>query len=219
MNNYRISNKGTVTLFSNKFLESLTRTHVTIPITLYLTITAAILYYAATYTQLPMVRAWYLVPVGTVTFSLVEYTIHRFLFHFEAKTEEQQQFKYKIHGVHHEYPRDKERLVMPPVISIVLAVLFYSIFRLMMHDAVLLFYPGFLTGYCIYLSIHYAVHRYRPPKNFFRLLWTHHALHHYKADHTAFAVSFPLWDHLFGTLPPRGDKSFAETKEKLSELL
>ena len=219
MNNYRISNNGTTALFNNKFLESLTRTHVAVPITLYLTVAVAILAYAGLYTSLPLERAFYLVPLGMVTFSLVEYTIHRFLFHFEAKTEKQQEFKYKIHGVHHEYPRDKERLVMPPIISIVLAVFFYSVFRLLMNDTVFLFYPGFLAGYCIYLAIHYAVHRFRPPKNIFRMLWTHHALHHYKADNTAFAVSLPIWDYIFGTIPPRGDKSFNESKEKISELL
>lgn len=219
MNNYHISNKGTTALFNNKFLEKLTRTHVAVPIVMYLAVAASIFIYAGFHTGLSLLRSLYLIPLGMITFSLVEYTIHRFLFHFEAKTERQQQFKYKIHGVHHEYPRDKERLVMPPVISIVLAVFFYYIFRLLMNDTVYLFYPGFLAGYCVYLTIHYAVHRFRPPKNFLKILWTHHALHHYKADDTAFAVSLPIWDHLFGTVPPRGDRSFNESKEKLSEIL
>ncbi len=219
MNNYRISNKGTTALFNNKFLEALTRTHVAVPIVLYNGVGLIILFYASRYTSLNMIHALYLFPLGMFTFSLVEYCIHRFLFHFTPKNEKQEHFKYKIHGVHHEYPRDKERLVMPPVVSILIAVFFYIVFRLLMAETVLLFFPGFLSGYCVYLSIHYAVHRYRPPKNFLRILWTHHALHHYKADDTAFAVSLPIWDHLFGTLPPRGDKSFNESKDKLSEIL
>ena len=219
MNNYRISNKGTTSLFNNNFLEKLTRTHVAIPVSLYLIVAICILYYAAYFTTLQMINVLWLFPLGIVSFSLVEYNIHRFVFHFNATTEKEEQFKYKIHGVHHEYPRDKDRLVMPPVISICLAVGFYLAFRVLMSDTVLLFYPGFLMGYTFYLTIHYAVHRFRPPKNFLKMLWTHHALHHYKADHTAFAVTLPLWDHLFGTLPPRGDKAFSESKEKLAELL
>lgn len=59
---------------------------------------------------------------------------------------------------------------MPPLISIGLAVLFYLLFRLLAGDYVWLFFPGFLAGYSTYLVIHYAVHRYKPPRNFLKYL-------------------------------------------------
>ena len=143
----------------------------------------------------------YMIPLGIFSFSFVEYLLHRFVFHFEPKSESQKVFKYKIHGVHHEFPRDKDRLAMPPVISICIAVIFYVFFKLMMGNLVLFFFPGFLFGYCIYLFIHYAIHRFHPPKNFLKILWTHHALHHYKDDNNYFGVSVPMWDYIFGTIP------------------
>lgn len=207
MRSYDIKNKGTTALFNNSLLESLTRTHVAVPVTLYLLVSLVMLVYAALTTELNMMRAWYLFPAGLIIFSFVEYMIHRFLFHFEAKNEKQVKLKYKIHGVHHEFPRDKDRLVMPPVISIVLALVFYALFRFFSGEYVLLIFPGFLSGYSVYLFIHYSVHRFRPPKNFLKILWTHHALHHYKSEDTAFAVSFPVWDHVFRTMPARKDPS------------
>ena len=201
MEHYKISNKGTTALFNNRFFESLTRTHFMVPIALY-TISAIVIVNYTFYIN--MAAPWqmfYLIPLGIFSFSLVEYALHRFAFHFEAKTEKQQQVKYKIHGVHHEYPRDKDRLAMPPVISICIALVFYGIFKLLLGDLVLYFFPGFLLGYCIYLFIHYSVHRFAPPRNFLKILWTHHALHHYKDENSYFGVSLPLWDYVFGTLP------------------
>lgn len=218
MREVKIKNKGTTSLFENRLLEALTRTHFAFPVTLYLVVSVAILIYAGFYTQLEMWRALYMVPLGLITFSLVEYCIHRFVFHFHPTTEKGQQLKYKIHGVHHEYPKDKDRLVMPPVLSIVLATLFYGIFSFISGKYVLLFFPGFLSGYSIYLFIHYAVHRFRPPRNFLKVLWTHHALHHYKSEDTAFGVSMPAWDYLFGTMPAH-PKDMAEARQKVNELL
>lgn len=108
---------------------------------------------------------------------------------------------------------------MPPLMSIVLALVFYMIFRWAMGPKVLLFFPGFLAGYSTYLMIHYAVHRFRPPANFFRILWTHHALHHYKEEDTAFGVSNPLWDYIFGTMPHKSDPAIRESKSRISDLL
>ena len=203
MKNYKISNKGTTSIFNNRYLEMLTRTNFLFPVILYLSLALAIIIYVIYINYPGKERMLYMIPAGLLVFSLVEYLLHRFVFHFDAKTERQEEIKFKIHGVHHAYPRDKDRLAMPPVISIVLALLFYGLFRMLLKDDVILFFPGFLAGYSIYLIIHYSVHRFRPPRNFLKILWTHHALHHYKSEDTAFAVSMPMWDYIFRTLPEK----------------
>ena len=147
-----------------------------------------------------------LFPLGMVAFSLVEYLIHRFLFHFTPANEKQAQVKYSLHGVHHEFPRDKDRLAMPPLISLGVAGVFYLLFWLLLGDRVWLFFPGFVSGYSTYLIIHYAIHRFRPPANFLRYLWKHHSLHHYKSDDYAFSVSLPIWDVIFKTMPTASRK-------------
>ena len=201
----------------NRVIEALTRTHFAVPVIMYYVAGIAFLTYAAVYTDLNMLHALYMVPIGLMVFTFVEYLIHRFLFHFEAKSESQKKIKYNIHGVHHEYPKDKDRLVMPPLFSIGLAVAFYYLFNFLMGQYALFFFPGFLAGYSTYLLIHYAVHRYRPPRNFLSYLWKHHSLHHYKSENTAYSVSFPLWDIMFGTMPFKGKKRDKNAENKLPD--
>jgi 4-hydroxysphinganine ceramide fatty acyl 2-hydroxylase len=217
MSKNKISNTGTTKLSDNKVIETLSRTHFAFPVIMYYAVGIVFLVYAGFFTDLNMIHALYLVPCGLIVFSLVEYLIHRFLFHFEAKSQQQEQWKYNVHGVHHEYPKDKDRLVMPPVVSIGLSVLFYFLFEYLIGNYVLLFFPGFLAGYSTYLFIHYAVHRYRPPKNFLGYLWKHHALHHYKSEKTAFSVSLPLWDFIFRTMPETNQSKDTVLENKLPD--
>ena len=65
------------------------------------------------------------------------------------------------------------------------------------------FFPGFVVGYLGYVFTHFAIHKFRKPKNFLGYVWDHHNLHHFKHDDKAFGVSSPLWDYVFGTMPPK----------------
>ncbi len=197
----RVYNSGTKQLSSNPILERLTRTHFLTPIIMYSSISVVTVGYTIMYDKTNWYLTFLLYFTGMFFFSLIEYCIHRFLFHFDAETERQKKIQYSIHGVHHEFPKDKDRLVMPPIISIFLAAFFYFVFRFTMGDAHYAFFAGFIEGYCVYLFIHYAVHRFRTPKNFLKILWQHHSLHHYGRNDTAFAVSMPLWDYVFSTMP------------------
>jgi sterol desaturase/sphingolipid hydroxylase (fatty acid hydroxylase superfamily) len=201
MKEFRINNKGSGRLHSADWVENLTRTNFAVPVTFYYLVSLACLVVAALDESIVLRRYFWLFPLGMITFTLVEYLIHRYLFHFNAKTEKELELQYNIHGIHHEYPRDKERLVMPMMFSIILSSMFFFLFQLLFRGNGFIFFSGFIAGYSTYLMIHYCVHAMSPPKNFFRYLWKHHSLHHYASENSAFSVSFPLWDYLFGTMP------------------
>lgn len=188
-------------IFQNPILEALTKTHISIPLTLFWAAGILTLWYSIG----PLGIHWGTAAVfflgGIVLFTLVEYLMHRFLYHIPAKTEKRRRFQYVIHGIHHDHPRDKARLAMPPLLSIVLAVLFISLFRLIIGLNGYAFGGGFLFGYSTYLLAHYAIHVYHQPKNLVGELWKHHNLHHYVGDDGAFGVSTPFWDYVFGTMP------------------
>ena len=101
---------------------------------------------------------------------------------------------------------------MPPLVSIILALFFFFLFLAVMQNNSWFFYSGFVASYSVYLLIHYAVHRYHPPKNFFKILWKHHALHHYKSTEGYYSVSFPFWDYIFGTVSPGKQDKILENK-------
>ena len=198
---FRVLNKGTVQLFTNPVLEKMTRTPFAFPVTFFFLLAVAVIIFFTEnyYRSLPLMLLFFF--SGMLSFTLIEYLMHRFVYHFPVKSERQKEIQYSIHGVHHEYPRDKDRLVMPPIISMTLALVFFFFFRFVLGDNGLPFFAGFSAGYSTYLIIHYAVHKMRPPKNFLRYWWKHHSLHHYHSVDSAFSVSFPLWDVLFGTMP------------------
>ena len=197
------SNSGTQQLFSNPVLERLTRTHISVPIALFFTISGSLMYWGIVNQGVAYANIILLFLVGWLAFTLVEYLVHRYVFHMETNTKTKENIQYKFHGVHHDYPKDKERLAMPPVVSLTISTALFFIFRFFMGDAVFGFLPGFLVGYAMYLFVHYIVHAYQPPKNFFKALWINHGIHHYKNHERAFGVSSPLWDYIFRTMPKK----------------
>jgi sterol desaturase/sphingolipid hydroxylase (fatty acid hydroxylase superfamily) len=193
-------NKGTGKLFDNPILEKLTRTHIAVPLTIFFTYAAGLLYWSTTTTSLTVSLTVLLFFLGWLTFSLVEYATHRYIFHMATYTRLREKLQYTLHGVHHEFPKDKDRLAMPPLLSVTIATILLLLFRLAMGDMVFAFLPGFLVGYASYLAVHYMVHAYQPPKNFLKVLWVNHGIHHYKNGEIVFGVSSPLWDYVFGTM-------------------
>jgi sterol desaturase/sphingolipid hydroxylase (fatty acid hydroxylase superfamily) len=198
-------NKGTKQLFSNPVLERLSRTHISIPIGIFFVYAAVLLYWSIVNTSLSAGLTTAMFFTGVVSFTLVEYLTHRYIFHMKTYNEWREKLQYTIHGVHHEFPKDKERLAMPPLLSVTIATILLLLFRLVLGDLTFSFLPGFLVGYAYYLSVHYVVHVYQPPKNFLKVLWINHAVHHYKHGEYVFGVSSPLWDYVFGTMREKND--------------
>ncbi len=192
---------GAGRIFKSPVLEALTKTHIAIPITLFWVVGGVTIWYSMASLGIPLQTVLVFFLGGIVLFTLVEYVMHRFLYHIPAETEKRRRFQYVIHGVHHDHPRDKTRLAMPPLVSIVLAMLFISLFRVLIGQNGYAFGGGFLFGYSTYLLAHYAIHIYKQPKNVLGIIWKHHNLHHYVGDDGAFGVSTPFWDYIFGTMP------------------
>jgi sterol desaturase/sphingolipid hydroxylase (fatty acid hydroxylase superfamily) len=218
----KIHNKGQARLFKNQYLEYLTKTHPLVIWGLYAPIILFMIYYCSTVKQLGILQIILAFLGGMFFWSFFEYCIHRFAFHFVAESERAKKIVYIIHGNHHEYPRDKERLFMPPVPSLILATVIFSlmffVFRWFVADAyAFVFFPGFIFGYLMYGTMHYAIHAWNPPFKWMKPLWRNHHLHHYKEQEKGFGVSSTLWDHVFGTMFDL--KKEKEDKEKVQELM
>ena len=194
-------NKGSKALFSNPVLERLTRTNVLVPISLFAILSIGLAYYALAEEGLGVLTTAGLFVTGFLFFTLLEYLAHRYFFHMLPTNKVKAKVQYSVHGIHHEYPKDKDRLAMPPFIALIYAVILYFLFHFLLGDFVYGFVPGILMGYASYLSIHFIVHAYQPPKTFLKVLWVHHGIHHYKDPEVAFGVTSPLWDYVFRTMP------------------
>lgn len=196
-----ISNKDeTVRMFENDVLESLSRVHPAVPVILYLPVIMYFLYRSVTTPELPIPGVLLLFLLGIVIWTLAEYTLHRFLFHYNPKSPLGEKLHFIFHGVHHDYPSDSRRLVMPPSVSIPLAFLFYTLFYYLLGQVyVSPFFVGFLTGYLIYDMTHYAVHHFNMHSKFWLFIKNHHMRHHYLNPAKGYGVSSPVWDNIMGT--------------------
>ncbi len=199
-----VSNEDvSVRLFNNKFLDSLTRTHIAVPVSLFFLYATGLIVWTKKATALSNLQIVGLFAGGLLFFTLVEYLVHRYVYHIEPTTESRRKFQWTMHGVHHAYPKDKSRLAMPPVLSVVIGTVLLGLFRLVLGQYAFSFLAGFMVGYALYLVVHYSVHIFKMPKNALRMLWINHAIHHYSEDDVMFGVSSPLWDYVFGTVPNR----------------
>ena len=213
----KIHNKGQARLFRNNFLEMLTKTHPLVIWGMYLPVIVYMLYHSAAGLGFSVLKVTLTFLGGMLFWSFFEYIAHRFIFHLVSEKKSLQKFAYTLHGNHHHYPRDKQRLFMPPVPSVIIASAIFGSMYLVMRLNTFMFFPGFILGYLLYGSMHYAIHAWNPPFKWMKGLWRNHHLHHYKNEHNGFGVSSTLWDHVFGTMFDL--KKEKEDKEKVQELM
>ena len=201
------NHRGKATIFENAFLESLTKTSLKQNVIVYGLLVILLIYNAIVIQKIQVVQFVGIFFFALLFWTLAEYLLHRYLFHWISENKYIQRFHFIMHGSHHLYPRDSERLLMPPVPGILMAsllfLIFYFIFSLL-NTAIYTwaFFPGFFLGYLLYSFLHRATHVVKPPKRF-KYLWKHHSLHHYKYPNRAFGVSNTFWDRIFGTMPPK----------------
>jgi sterol desaturase/sphingolipid hydroxylase (fatty acid hydroxylase superfamily) len=190
-------------LFSNDLLEKLSHVHPATPLAIYVPVIGYCLYHAVLMTSSGFALIAALILAGLICWTFVEYTLHRFVFHYQPSSAIGERIHFLFHGIHHEYPRDPLRLVMPPSVSLPLAGAFYLLFRSLLGGVWSMpFFAGFMAGYLCYDSLHYAVHHYSFKGNrLFAWIKRHHLRHHYLNDRTGYGVSSPLWDYIFGTMP------------------
>lgn len=213
----KIHNKGQARLFKNPYLEMLTKSHPLVIWGMYIPILSYIIYLAAADYNYSTLRIILTFIGGMFFWTFFEYIAHRFLFHLVSEKPGMQKFAYILHGNHHHYPRDKQRLFMPPVPSLILASIIFGSMYLLMGSYTFMFFPGFMIGYLMYGTMHYAIHAWNPPFKWMKPLWRNHHLHHYKNEHNGFGVSSTIWDHVFGTMFDL--KNEKEDKEKVRELM
>jgi len=189
----------TVRMFESDFIEFFSRVHPVTPLLLYMPVVGYMLYVSLWQRKFSILAVAGLFLLGVLLWTLLEYLIHRYVFHYEPKSRLGKQFHFIVHGVHHDYPNDARRLVMPPSISIPLAFFFYGLFLVIFGRLASGVFAGLVFGYVCYDMLHYATHHFPMKTGLWLWLKQYHLRHHYKDDHVGYGISSPLWDYIFGT--------------------
>ena len=171
-----------IRLFESDFLEFFTHISPVTIVVLWVPVTVILLAVSITSNQgggFP----WYIPAAfvsGLFLWTLAEYTLHRFLFHYPAKTPRAERIFFLFHGIHHAQPQDKTRLVMPFPVSIPMALIFYGLFTLILGglfkagEWVNPMMAGFMSGYLAYDLTHYATHHFPMRRGYAKFIKRYH---------------------------------------------
>ncbi|MGH0130771.1 UNVERIFIED_CONTAM: hypothetical protein FKN15_066300, partial [Acipenser sinensis] len=144
--------------------------------------------------------------LGMFIWSLVEYLIHRFLFHMRPPASNYYliTLHFLLHGQHHKSPFDGSRLVFPPIPASFVIGGFYVLVRVLMPLGLgLSVFVGGLCGYVVYDMIHYYLHYGCPKKGSYMYgLKAYHIKHHFEHQRLGFGITTRFWDHPFNSLIP-----------------
>jgi 4-hydroxysphinganine ceramide fatty acyl 2-hydroxylase len=198
-NKFFVSNKDeSPRMFKSDFMDLFSRVHWTVPMLVWLPVVV----FSLGWSVRTFGFHWWYAPVflaAVFAWTFAEYFLHRFVFHYHPSSEVGKRIHFIAHGVHHDYPNDSKRLVMPPVLSIPLGILFFFFYQYTLGQYHLVFFAGFVLGYIIYDTMHYALHHFNVSHPIFKRLKEHHMIHHYSDPDRGYGVSSDLWDQVFRT--------------------
>ena len=187
-------------MFGNAFIESLSKVHFSVPLIVYVPLVGVCCWEALAVVHAGALVFFLSFAGGLFSWTLTEYVLHRFIFHYKPDTNWGKKLHFIFHGIHHDFPNDALRLVMPLSVSIPLALFFYFLFRVVLpFDYLYGFFAAFLVGYLFYDISHYAIHHANFKSALWKKLKQHHMLHHYTNSSKGFGVSSALWDKIFGS--------------------
>ena len=160
---------------------------------------------------------------GVLRWSLLEYVLHRFPFHYDGDKPLLRKISWYIHGIHHKQAMLSTRLVAPPVFSLGLGMLiglldwlaFGLVFKIGWLGLAL--YSGTALGYLLYDTIHWSIHFIDADWAWYRKLRSHHMRHHNSPEEGRFGVSNTLWDHIFKTYPKQAKTNKTKANKAMQE--
>ena len=140
---------------------------------------------------------------GVLTWGLIEYWLHRFVFHFDAQSEKGRRFVHAMHLSHHANPKNMDDLFTSLRLSLPIASCYCALAWALMGSwqAMVYLFIGLMAGYFSYEFLHYQAHHGVPRSRVFRYLKKYHLLHHHQTSALRFGVTSPVFDYLFGTFP------------------
>lgn len=202
--NYVSNSTESIRMFKSDFLENFSKVHWTIPMFAYLPVVLYFAYRAIFVAGTSALQFIGFFLIGLVAWSMFEYILHRWIFHYVPKAKWALRLHFIFHGVHHDYPNDVKRLVMPLSVSIPLAFgVYFALYAFMPPVYLYPFFSAFVLGYVFYDTAHYALHHFNFKGEFWKKIKKHHMLHHYSDSTKGFGVSSELWDKIFNSGFPK----------------
>ena len=196
-----------VRMFESGTFEFLSHVHPATPFLLWVPAVVYFLWRSLSFFQEAPFTFLVLGFLGLLTWTLFEYFLHRFVFHFPAKNPLGDRIIFFLHGFHHFDPVDPTRVATSPPVALVLGLILYFSFRLILGSvAINPFFSFCVIGYLLYDYNHYAAHHFTPRTSVGKYLKQSHMIHHYVHSELHWGISSPLWDMVSGTMNEKAAK-------------
>jgi sterol desaturase/sphingolipid hydroxylase (fatty acid hydroxylase superfamily) len=141
------------------------------------------------------------VAAGFAAWTLLEYWLHRVIFHKLSQHPPIRRWMGRRHLQHHGNSHDAELILVAPlgalVLSLPLGLVLYAI--LTSPSQVVGVLCGVWLGLLYYELVHYRVHRSKRDGPLLNSQRRNHFYHHFVDDGFCFGVTSPTWDVVFGT--------------------
>ncbi len=195
-------------IFRNNLLESLSHPRWPLILMIWVPVVLGLFIAAGAWAGLAWGAAVLWALLGLILWTLTEYLLHRFVFHYRPRSAFGRKMHFMAHGIHHLDPWDPTRLVFPPLVGFLVAGAIFALLLLPLAMAqALATMAGLLTGYIVYDMTHYYTHHARPKSRWGKYLKAWHLAHHHKWPRRMYGVSSPFWDLVFRTgRPPKNAK-------------
>ncbi|ODQ80736.1 hypothetical protein BABINDRAFT_34639 [Babjeviella inositovora NRRL Y-12698] len=171
--------------------------------------------YRAASALLPPDQLYGLFGSGFLVWSLVEYLLHRFIFHIDSLLPDYCPrafaLHFVIHGRHHFLPMDANRISASPILLTVFSTSLFFLLRIVTGKAAgMALFSGAFTGFMAYEEFHISLHT-RP--QWLQEMKRYHLQHHYKNFDLGYGVTTKIWDYAFGTVLDAEDESQVYSKK------
>tara|TARA_Y100001954_G_scaffold44472_1_gene46441 strand:+ start:1508 stop:2149 length:642 start_codon:yes stop_codon:yes gene_type:complete len=198
-----IAKRKAVRLFDGNLLEWASTCHHIVPFIIFIPTILffsglSIYYVLEGYIDKPL----YIIPlsIGAILlWTIIEYTGHRYVFHYNATSTFGKRMLYVIHWAHHDYPDDTKRLVVPPLVTVPAGILLYYLSYLAFGYYAAPFFTVLVSSYLIYDWCHFACHHLNFKNPYFQKIKKHHLRHHYKDPDHDYGFTTTLWDDVLKT--------------------
>jgi dihydroceramide fatty acyl 2-hydroxylase len=195
---------STSRMFESDFFEFFSKVHPATPFVVYLPILAFLQAWGIARDVTTWTQTALFLPVGMVTWSVLEYVIHRYFFHWEGNGPFTRRLHDIVHGYHHRFPDDLQRLVMPLGASLPMALLIAALLSTAGRpDITLPVFLGIVLRYLIYDFLHWYTHAGAPTSSWGKALRSHHMAHHFACPDKNFGISHRWLDRVIGSLRVR----------------
>jgi len=146
----------------------------------------------AIFVDLAGIECLYLILVGAAAWTLLEYLVHRSVFHHWP-------IGRRLHQLHHDHPSDPDAersSLSTPLLAFPIGFLLIGATGVREGSAI---FAGLLMGYLAFIVVHYAVHRWQIGPNSWLYSAKMRHLTHHRFENCNYGVTTPFWDIVFRT--------------------